>query len=203
MATEHDRLVAETAPRTPTGIENQPINKLSWVPREQLRGNDYNPNQQALPEFRLLKISIMEDGWTQPIVARSTGEIVDGFHRFKVSGDPEVSAMTGGLVPVVFLDDDVPIEQQMMSTIRHNRARGSHYVVEMATIVADLVALGCDAQEIAVRLQMDREEVDRLLDRGSMTKRRSAPGYTKAWYPTEKNGPDDDRAREGEDTDGQ
>ncbi len=178
---------------SPEGIAKQPVDKVAWVSREQLRGNDYNPNQQAPPEFRLLKISILEDGWTQPIVARSTGEIVDGFHRWSVSGDPEISALTNGMVPVVFLPDDTPVEQQKMATIRHNRARGSHYLGEMASIVADLVENGLSTDDIASRLQMDPEEVKRLLDKGSMTKRRSRPGYTKAWYPVEKGGPEDER----------
>src|SRR5258708_4407167 len=82
------------------GIISQPIGHVHWVKRSLLRANDYNPNHVAPPELALLKVSIMEDGWTQPIVIRKDYEIVDGFHRWTVSGDPEVSALTDGMVPV-------------------------------------------------------------------------------------------------------
>lgn len=65
-------------------IEEMPLNQVEWVPRETLRANDYNPNKMFSIELGLLKVSILEDGWTQPIVARLDGEIVDGFHRWKI-----------------------------------------------------------------------------------------------------------------------
>ena len=49
---------------------NQPIGKVEWLEPKELRANDYNPNQVFPPELKLLKISIMSDGWTQPIVVR-------------------------------------------------------------------------------------------------------------------------------------
>src|SRR5689334_9004886 len=110
------------------GLEVQPLSRVEWLPREALHSNDYNPNRVPPTELDLLKTSILEDGWTQPIVARLSGEIVDGFHRWTVSADPQIAAMTGGLVPVVRLPDDTPLEQQMAATIRHNRARGAHAV---------------------------------------------------------------------------
>src|SRR5438045_1612914 len=103
-----------------SGVEHQPITSIEWVPRESLHANLYNPNKVAPIELHLLKVSILEDGWTQPIVARPDGEIVDGFHRWTISAESEISAMTNGLVPVVRL---LPAnrEHQIMSTIRHNR----------------------------------------------------------------------------------
>jgi ParB-like chromosome segregation protein Spo0J len=162
----------------------QPISRVEWLPRETLSANDWNPNKQAPPEKKLLKISILENGWTQPIVARTaedgTVQIVDGFHRWLVSEDPDVYALTGGLVPVVLLattDDAVA----RLATVRHNRARGTHYVVPMADIVADLLDSGMDPKEIGRRLGMDSEEVDRLTDRGVMTKRGRGNGFKKGW----------------------
>jgi ParB-like chromosome segregation protein Spo0J len=70
--------------------DQQPISNVQWIDRELLQANDYNPNHVASPELRLLAQSILESGWTQPIVARSVDngryEIVDGFHRWTVSG---------------------------------------------------------------------------------------------------------------------
>jgi ParB-like chromosome segregation protein Spo0J len=107
-------------------------------------------------------------------------EIVDGYHRWKTSEDPEVYALTDGLVPVVELKQ--PDQALLrMATIRHNRARGTHHVLKMADIVAELAEMGITADEIGRRLQMDEEEVDRLLDRGVMTKRGSAASFGNGW----------------------
>lgn len=163
-------------------IKKQPLNKVEWIKRDQLHANNYNPNHVAPPELELLKISIIEDGWTQPIVARPDGEIVDGFHRWKVSADPEVSKMTGGFVPVVRLNRVDP-SHQMMSTIRHNRARGSHAVLKMADIVRNLLQSGLSEEEIMQRLQMDFEEVDRLADQSGMIHRGSKDDFNKGWVP--------------------
>lgn len=189
-------------------VEDQPVARVEWVSRDTLRGNDYNPNHVAAPEMRLLKLSIVENGWTQPIVSRSpdpeTGiaEIVDGFHRWTVSADPEVAALTGGLVPVVRITTDEAT--QRMATIRHNRARGTHAVVRMADIVADLVnEQGVEPAEVGRRLQMDTEEVKRLLLHGDMSQRGRGDGtFSRGWVPggktdtTEEPADDDDDAPE-------
>lgn len=163
-------------------IENQPLSKIEWVKRDQLRANDYNPNYVMPPEKQLLKISILEDGWTQPIVAREDGEIVDGFHRWMLSEDEEIAALTDGLVPVVRINP--PEDQQMMATIRHNRARGSHIVLRMADIVSRLIDdQKLSKEEVASRLMMEEEEVDRLYTRGVMIDRGSKEEFNNGWIP--------------------
>lgn len=169
----------------------QPINRVVWVDRESLRSNDYNPNNVAPPELKLLALSIIEDGWTQPIVARRNGEIVDGFHRWTVSAWPRVFAITNGQVPVVFLDDAKTTADQMMSTIRHNRARGVHAVAAMADIARDLVEVhGIPTDEIERRLGMEDEELERLIDRASVAEKvdRSGHQFNTGWRPVKKFG---------------
>jgi len=162
---------------------NQPISAVTWVPRDNLTANNYNPNKMPKQEMQLLKVSIMEDGWTQPIVARVDGEIVDGFHRWTVAGDPQVAALTDGLVPVVRITEIDPARQRM-ATIRHNRARGEHYVLSMADIVSELVkTFGIDPDDLKQRLGMEREEVLRMLDRGKMTERAGNEEFKPAWIP--------------------
>ncbi len=149
--------------------KDQPINQVQWIERDRLRPNGYNPNRVAGPEMKLLKISILEDGWTQPIVINPEYEIVDGFHRWTVSGDKEIQAMTGTLVPAVMTkpSDDA---HQKMSTIRHNRARGTHGVLNMSEIIQSMVDGGLSKQEIMARLQMEEEEVIRLAARVGIPK---------------------------------
>jgi ParB-like chromosome segregation protein Spo0J len=162
----------------------QPVSQVRWLPRGQLRANAYNPNAVAPAELELLKLSILEDGWTQPIVVLPDQTIVDGFHRWTVSADPRLRAMTDGLVPVVTIEAD-PLHR-MMSTIRHNRARGTHAVLRMADIVRGMVEAGMDQAEVCRRLGMEDEELERLLDRAGMTVRgtNGAVTFGRAWTPS-------------------
>jgi ParB-like chromosome segregation protein Spo0J len=169
-------------------VKNQPVSRVRWLPRERLRANGYNPNVVAPPELELLVVSILEDGWTQPVVTLPEApdgmfQIVDGYHRWTVSADPRVAKLTGGQVPTVQVGLD-PVHR-MMSTIRHNRARGTHAVVRMADIVRQMADEGIPAAEIQKRLGMEREEVVRLVNRAGMPAQvqRSAPGLNRAWVP--------------------
>jgi len=165
-------------------MKEQPIDRIAWVPRETLKPNGYNPNMVAPPELRLLRISIIEDGWTQPIVVTRSNDIVDGFHRWTVSSDVSVSAMTDGLVPVVVLDEKDGTSLRM-ATIRHNRARGTHAVLKMADIVADMIQTGVCMEEICERMQMEPEEVVRLANRNGIPKTEIITGaaWSRSWNP--------------------
>jgi ParB-like chromosome segregation protein Spo0J len=165
-------------------MKKQPLDKITWVNREELKPNNYNPNKVAPPELKLLKISILEDGWTQPIVVNSDMSIVDGFHRWTVSGHKEIKELTEGRVPVVILNE-TDENQKKMATIRHNRARGTHGVLEMSNIVTDMVKEGLTGEEIMERLQMEKEEVTRLLFRAGIPKSDVFKDleFSKAWTP--------------------
>ena len=45
-----------------------PVYHVIAVPFEKVKPNTYNPNKVAPPEMRLLYRSILEDGYTQPVV---------------------------------------------------------------------------------------------------------------------------------------
>jgi ParB-like chromosome segregation protein Spo0J len=159
-----------------------PISDVIWRDRKTLKPNNYNPNRVAPMELQLLKISILEDGWTQPIVINAKMEIVDGFHRWIVSGHPELMAGDVGMVPTVMINSD-NASSQKMATIRHNRARGTHGVLDMAELVRSLIADGLSQQEIERRLQMEAEEVIRLASRAGIPKSDIIQDLTfsKAW----------------------
>lgn len=147
----------------------QPLDNIIWRHRDELVSNNYNPNKVAPPEMELLKISILEDGWTQPIVINPDMTIVDGFHRWTTSKDVEVYGLTGGMVPTVMLKPKDSASQKM-ATIRHNRARGTHGVLEMSSIVQSMVDDGVSGSEIMARLKMEKDEVVRLLMRVGIPK---------------------------------
>ena len=170
--------------------DGQPINAVEWVTLDQLKPNDYNPNVQPAHELRLLKISLLEDGFTQPIVVFDDGSggpwpIVDGEHRWRVTKeDAEVQAMTGGKVPIVRIKKDRA--HLMMSTIRHNRARGEHTIDSMAVILHALLASGHTVEDVCFLLQMEPEEVDRLVDRAGTPERvvrGDGKTFSKGWIP--------------------
>lgn len=162
----------------------QPLDKLEWISRDRLQANGYNPNHVAKTELALLKQSILATGWTQPIVAREDGEIVDGFHRWTVSADPKIAALTNGLIPVVWIPSSIPEADQMAATIRHNRARGEHGIRPMAEIVQVLIDRhGWDVGRFMTELGMEAEEVQRLADRAGMTVKGSGTDFSNGWVP--------------------
>jgi len=80
------------------------------------------------------------------------------------------------------------ISQQQMATIRHNRARGTHRVLQMSNILQDMVEQGLDGKEIMKRLQMEKEEVVRLLFRAGIPKSDVFKDleFSKSWKPKDK-----------------
>jgi ParB-like chromosome segregation protein Spo0J len=136
------------------------------VPIDKVRANDYNPNAVAPPEMELLETSIWEDGYTQPVVTVYDREadqyvVVDGFHRFLTLKNSErIRERERGMLPVVVLDKDM--SQRMASTIRHNRARGTHNIELMSSIVAELVEMGKGDRWICQHIGMSPDELLRM-----------------------------------------
>lgn len=165
-------------------MTTHPISAVEWRDPSEFHSNAYNPNKVFPPEMALLKRSILEDGWTQPIVVNAeTLEIIDGFHRWTLgSRDPDVMAASDGKVPVVFV---TPVDEasQRMSTVRHNRARGKHGITAMSDIIRELKDRGLGDKEIRERLGMEQEEIDRLYDFRKSTKRVGQESFGKGWVP--------------------
>lgn len=183
MPADEKHLIKRRKASSMPHIDSMPVSRVEWVHRDTLRANDYNPNNVFGPEMQLLKTSLLEDGWTLPLVARDDGEIVDGFHRWILSKDPQIYALTDGLVPVVRLGN-VDRAHQVASTIRYNRARGVHHVLKMSDIVRNLKdTQKLEDAEIARILGMELLEVDLLYERGNMLKRAGKKEFGKGWKP--------------------
>lgn len=176
--------VIDSTDATVTRPPKHPLTDVRWIDPKLLHSNDYNPNRVFPPEMRLLKQSILEDGWTQPVVANAeTMEIIDGFHRWTLaSKDPDIQRVSDGLVPVVFV---IPRDRgaQQMATIRHNRARGAHGIVAMGKIVRELRESGLPDEEIRTRLGMEQEEIERLADFTPSPDRVGQESFGKGWVP--------------------
>lgn len=166
-------------------IEEMPISRIEWKPVDELSANDYNPNVVYNSEMKLLKFSLLKQGWIQPILVTKDGVIIDGFHRSTLAKvDDEVRAMTGGLVPCVVMELSEP--ERMLLTIRINRAKGSHIALKMADIIHKLVNdMGLPIQQICDGIGANRDEVELLL-RDNVFKKHDLTmesKYSKAWVP--------------------
>jgi hypothetical protein len=175
---------ASAVQRATPDLSTQPLSAVRWVDPATLKANDYNPNKVFTPELKLLRLSIIENGWTQPIVIRPDGTIVDGFHRFTLgSTDKAVQALTGGLVPVVTLSAELTRADHILATVRHNRARGQHGILAMSKIAKELRADGMTQEEMQERLGMDKEEAIRLLDQRGSPEAGGRDHFGKGWAP--------------------
>lgn len=143
-----------------------PVYNVIGVHIDRLKANDYNPNKVAPPEMALLETSIWEDGFTQPIVTYYDKEadvyiVVDGFHRYTIMKTSErIRERENFIVPIVVIDKE--IGDRMASTIRHNRARGTHNIDLMSNIVQELVEMGKGDAWICKHIGMSADELLRL-----------------------------------------
>ena len=147
-------------------IKKSPVYNVLSIPVDKIRANAYNPNSVASPEMKLLETSIWEDGYTMPVVCyylekEDIYEIVDGYHRYTtLKTSKRIFERENGMLPVVVIDKD--ISDRMASTIRHNRARGSHSIELMSNIVDELVQSGMSDAWIIKHIGMDKDELLRL-----------------------------------------
>ena len=183
-----------------------PVYNIIAVPFEKIVPNTYNPNNVAPPEMRLLYDSIKEDGYTMPIVCyhvKSNDKyvIVDGFHRWRVMRDyPDIYEREKGMMPVSIIDK--PLSGRMASTIRHNRARGTHDVDLMSNIIKELYELGRSDAWISKHLGMDRDEILRLKQITGLAALFRDVKFGQAWRPGEDSVPDEEPSGSGKtDTD--
>ncbi len=166
-----------------------PVYHVIAVPIGKVKPNNYNPNTVAPPEMRLLYDSIRQDGYTMPIVCYHNQEddtyiIVDGFHRYRIMLEHEdIFQRENGMLPVSVIDK--PLDQRMASTIRHNRARGSHNVDLMSNILKELHDLGRSDAWISRHLGMDRDEILRLKQITGLAELFKDVNFGRAWRPAD------------------
>ena len=169
-------------------FKNEPVDYVKWVISDDVVANDYNPNKVAPPEMELLEVSIMNDGYTQPIVTwdnpeKNKIEVIDGFHRNRVGKESKIiKKRVMGYLPVVDIrKEQSGVNDRIASTIRHNRARGKHQVNAMSEIVIELKNRNWSNQRISKQLGMDEEEVLRLCQVSGLEGLFGDNDFSKAW----------------------
>lgn len=178
---EIKKLLHEISP-----MKNEPVDCVLWVENDNVFANDYNPNSVAPPEMKLLEVSILEDGYTQPIVTFSENglnEVVDGFHRNRVGKESEeIQKRIFGYLPIVTINESRTEKgDRIAATIRHNRARGKHKVSAMSQIVLDLKRRNWSDQKISRELGMDADEVLRLSQITGIAEMFADKEFSEAW----------------------
>ena len=164
----------------------EPVDFVQWVAADSVSANDYNPNAVAPPEMELLRLSVMADGYTQPIVANAEDDgfvVVDGFHRNRVGKEcDDVRDRIQGYLPVVQIKSGrADRSDRMASTIRHNRARGKHQVEAMSDIVIELKRRNWSDSKIGNELGMDPDEVLRLAQISGLAEAFADRDFSMAW----------------------
>lgn len=151
---------------------------IEYVDVDSIFPNSYNPNRQTERDFELLKKSITEDGFTQPIIVQSkTRQIVDGEHRWRA-----MHQLGFKQIPVVFVD--MTYEQMRIATLRHNRARGSEDIELTIKMLQDLRALG-SLEEATASLMMSDRELNALINDLPAPEALATPDHSEAWIPSE------------------
>lgn len=171
-------------------FKSEPVDFVRWVKRDDVKANDYNPNAVAPKEMELLRVSIMADGYTQPIVTNNEDgvlETVDGFHRGRVGKEcDDVAERVHGYLPTVQIKESQQgKDNRMAATIRHNRARGVHKVDAMSDIVIELKRRFWSDEKIAKELGMEPDEVLRLAQITGLATLFQNHEFTEAWEAEE------------------
>lgn len=177
-------------------MKDEPVDCVLWVRAEETRANDYNPNVVAPPEMKLLERSIVQDGYTQPVVTwldDGSREVIDGFHRNRVGKESAaVRKRTHGYLPVTTVNKDREDRgDRIAATIRHNRARGKHRVDAMSEIVVELKRRNWSDERIGNELGMDPDEVLRLSQISGLAEMFADREFSEAWEATSVNEADD------------
>ena len=163
-----------------------PVLNVKMVDINKVVSNEYNPNRVATPELILLRKSIEEDGYTQPIVTYYDKKndqyiVIDGFHRYKCAKDYFFLKE----IPIVTINKS--LKNRMASTIRHNRARGTHQIGDMSKIITSLSKNGWSDEYICSQLGMELDEVIRLKQISGLKDAFSNHVFSKSWEEFEEN----------------
>lgn len=167
-------------------FQNEPVDCVLWVKSNDVAANDYNPNSVAPPEMQLLEISILNDGYTQPVVTwldKERREVIDGFHRNRIARESKIiNERIYGYLPVVTVNESQTDKgSRIASTIRHNRARGKHAVSAMSDIVIELKKRNWSEARIGKELGMDEDEILRLCQISGLAEAFENEDFSEAW----------------------
>lgn len=156
-----------------------PVMETKMVKYEDVKANNYNPNSVPEDKMKLLKQSIIDNGFLFPIITIYDHDlekyvIVDGFHRYTVLGQLKQKE-----IPIIVLEHD--IQQRMYTTVQMNKAKGVHQVDLDADIIKTLIENGEDEEEISKHLGIDIETIHRYKNLTGIISLFENVEYSKSW----------------------
>lgn len=162
-----------------------PLSNIQWIDVNKLKANDYNPNVVLTNELKLLQLSMLKNGWIQPVLVTQDYDIIDGFHRSTLCKiNKDINKMTDGKVPCVVLNLSKP--ERILLTVRINRAKGNHIALKMNKLIQELInTYGLSKKYVAENLGATEREIELLLyddvfDKYKLTEETL---YSEAWKP--------------------
>lgn len=175
-----------------------------WVPRSAIEPNEWNPNEIDAEEASMLRKSILNHGWTRPIVVHAEElYIIDGEQRWTIARHQDIANndeltpedVPAGYVPVFGIT--VSEDEAKVSTVQHNRARG---FVEYDSLYDYFMEFQADGEldSLMEELDMDDEQVLRIVERETVSEavsRDHEPG--RPWVPADISEFEDDEVPEG------
>lgn len=165
--------------------------KIEELHFENVRPAYWRVTHMLKPDMKTLLDSVLQHGWTAPIVVqKSTSIIIDGFSRWVVAQAKPVVKRDKGMIPVVSIDvNDI---EAMIAHVRMNRAQGLCLPRKMARLINDVLRSGAyDEDSLRSELRMGTDEFSLLVD-GTLFKQHNITEhkYSNAWVPIESNGKD-------------
>jgi ParB-like chromosome segregation protein Spo0J len=147
-------------------FKEDPISNVEWVDVNSLQANDYNPNVVLNKELKLLELSVLTNGWIQPILVNRDMTIIDGFHRsYLAKTSKALQDKYDNKVPCVIMD--LTEAERMLLTIRINRAKGNHVAIKMHDIIKTLIDKHEVTTEYIIKsIGATKDEVDLLYKDG-------------------------------------
>lgn len=125
-------------------------------PIEKLRPNTWNPNVMDEKTYDLTKLSMIEEGFTDPVDVDPTGLILDGEHRYR-------AALELGFTEIPVFVKERYGDDAVITTIRKDRTHGDPDLVKLSEIVGSLVdEMG--STEVERRLGYDAGEQQAFLE---------------------------------------
>mgnify|MGYP001484358243 CR=1 FL=1 len=162
-----------------------PAMQVVLAARQLVVANNYNPNYVPKDKLKLLRQSILDNGFCFPIVTIWDNDeekmvIIDGFHRSLI-GSAEWLDLE--YLPVVVLEHD--ISQRMAATVQFNKARGVHQVDLDADVIRALIEQGKTEDEISVSLGIDPDTIHRYKQLTGIAELFKNADYSMPWVTQE------------------
>ncbi|ENE8567954.1 ParB N-terminal domain-containing protein [Salmonella enterica] len=108
-------------------FRDEPVGCVQWVPADCVNANDYNPESIGPVEQKILELSLLQDGFTQPIVV-TTGRaeelrfhVVDGYQRYLLSQKPALRKRLLGHIPITTIRTQQDEIFSLMAAASHIR----------------------------------------------------------------------------------